>query len=126
MAIVVSWFRLEPAGGERAVQNRRHLLDLVENEHRSKLDRHLREQSVQHHTRSPGVDLLVRNGVIYDGRGGAPVRGDVAVRDGRVVATGTLRDYTATREVDAESGPAESPCTFAPTRRSPGSFRPSW
>ena len=48
------------------------------------------------------VDLLVRNGVIYDGRGGAPVRGDVAVRDGRVVATGTLRDYTATREVDAK------------------------
>lgn len=47
------------------------------------------------------VDLLVRNGVIYDGRGGAPIRGDVAVRDGRVVATGTLRDYTATREVDA-------------------------
>ena len=37
------------------------------------------------------VDLLIRNGVIYDGSGGAPVRGDVAVRDGRVVATGTLQ-----------------------------------
>ncbi len=48
------------------------------------------------------VDLLISNGVIYDGRGGAPVRGDVAVRDGRVVATGTLRDYTAAREVDAK------------------------
>jgi N-acyl-D-amino-acid deacylase len=48
------------------------------------------------------VDLLIRNGVIYDGRGGAPLRGDVAVRDGRVVATGTLRDYTAKSEVDAK------------------------
>ena len=37
------------------------------------------------------VDLLIRNGVIYDGRGGAPVRGDVAVRDGRVVAFGALQ-----------------------------------
>jgi N-acyl-D-amino-acid deacylase len=48
------------------------------------------------------VDLLIRNGVIYDGRGGAPVRGDVAVREGRVVATGTLRDYAAKSEVDAK------------------------
>jgi N-acyl-D-amino-acid deacylase len=48
------------------------------------------------------VDLVIRNGVIYDGRGGAPIRGDVAVRDGRVVATGTLTGYTATREVDAK------------------------
>jgi N-acyl-D-amino-acid deacylase len=47
------------------------------------------------------VDLLIRNGTIYDGRGGAPVRGDVAVRDGRVIAMGTLRDYSATREVNA-------------------------
>ena len=48
------------------------------------------------------VDLLIRNGVIYDGRGGAPIRGDVAVRDGRIVATGTLTGYTAAREVDAK------------------------
>jgi N-acyl-D-amino-acid deacylase len=47
------------------------------------------------------VDLLIRNGTIYDGSGGAPVRGDVAVRDGRVIATGALSDYSATREVNA-------------------------
>ena len=47
------------------------------------------------------VDLLIRNGVIYDGRGGEPFRGDVAVKAGRVVASGTLRDYTADREVNA-------------------------
>jgi N-acyl-D-amino-acid deacylase len=47
------------------------------------------------------VDLLIRNGTIYDGRGGAPVRGDVAVRDGRVIALGTLSDYSASSEVNA-------------------------
>ena len=47
------------------------------------------------------VDLLIRNGVIYDGRGGEPIRGDVAVKAGRVVASGKLRDYTADREVNA-------------------------
>jgi N-acyl-D-amino-acid deacylase len=31
-------------------------------------------------------DLLIRNGTIVDGTGGAPYRGDVAVRDGMVVA----------------------------------------
>ncbi|HET9448836.1 MAG TPA: hypothetical protein VFO35_21375, partial [Steroidobacteraceae bacterium] len=47
------------------------------------------------------VDLLIRNGTIYDGSGLAPVRGDVAVRDGRVVAMGALSDYSAAREVNA-------------------------
>lgn len=47
------------------------------------------------------VDLLIRNGVIYDGSGGAPIRGDVAVKGGRVVATGKLQDYSAEREVNA-------------------------
>lgn len=48
------------------------------------------------------VDLLIRDGTIYDGRGGPPVRGDVAVRDGRVVAFGKLQDYAAERSVDAK------------------------
>jgi N-acyl-D-amino-acid deacylase len=47
------------------------------------------------------VDLLIRNGVIYDGRGGDPIRGDVAVRDGKIVAFGRLQDYTAGTTVDA-------------------------
>ncbi|MGH8178899.1 MAG: N-acyl-D-amino-acid deacylase family protein [Steroidobacter sp.] len=54
------------------------------------------------------VDLLIRNGVIYDGGGGAPVRGDVAVRDGRIIAAGRLSDYTAKQELDAR-GLAVSP-----------------
>lgn len=50
------------------------------------------------------VDLIVRDGVIYDGSGGTPVRGDVAVRDGRIVATGAtgkLANYTGKQEVNA-------------------------
>ena len=47
------------------------------------------------------VDLIVSNGVIYDGSGAAPVKGGVAVKDGRVVAIGELRGYTSARTVDA-------------------------
>jgi N-acyl-D-amino-acid deacylase len=47
------------------------------------------------------VDLLVRNGVIYAGSGDAPVRGDIAVKDGRVVAKGALNQYSAKHEIDA-------------------------
>jgi N-acyl-D-amino-acid deacylase len=47
------------------------------------------------------VDLIIRNGVIYDGSGRDPVRGDVAVKAGRVVATGKLQDYSADKEVNA-------------------------
>ena len=43
------------------------------------------------------VDLIIRNGVIYDGTRRRAVRGDVAVKAGRVVATGKLQDYTADR-----------------------------
>ncbi len=48
------------------------------------------------------VDLLIQNGVIYDGSGGNPVKGDVAVRGGRVVAVGKLADYQAKQKLDAK------------------------
>ncbi len=48
------------------------------------------------------VDLLIRNGVIYDGHGNAPIRGDLAVDDGRVVAVGMLADTRARKEIDAK------------------------
>lgn len=54
------------------------------------------------------VDLLIRNGVIYDGSGAAPVHGAIAVSKGRVVASGALTGYSATQELDAK-GLAVSP-----------------
>ena len=45
-------------------------------------------------------DLVVRNGLIVDGTGAEPYRGDVAVADQRIVAVGEVEDRGA-REVDA-------------------------
>jgi len=48
------------------------------------------------------VDLLIDNGIIYDGSGGNPVKGSVAVRNGRVVAVGKLTDHRGKQTVDAK------------------------
>lgn len=48
------------------------------------------------------VDLLIQNGVIYDGSGRDPIKGDLAVRDGRVVAVGKLTNYQARQKLDAK------------------------
>ena len=45
-------------------------------------------------------DLLIRNGTIVDGLGGEPYVGDVAVRDGRIEAVGSVNGDAA-REIDA-------------------------
>jgi N-acyl-D-amino-acid deacylase len=50
---------------------------------------------------STRVELLIRNGVIYDGTGGTPFNGDIAVTGSRVVAIGKLDGYTADQTVDA-------------------------
>jgi N-acyl-D-aspartate/D-glutamate deacylase len=42
------------------------------------------------------VDILLQNGTIVDGAGGAPYEGDVAIKDGRIVAVGTF-DGTASK-----------------------------
>lgn len=44
--------------------------------------------------------LVIRGGLIVDGRGGPPVRGDVAVDSGRVVAVGDCREHSGV-EIDA-------------------------
>jgi len=48
-------------------------------------------------------DLLIKNGTIVDGTGEAPYRGDVAVRDGKIVAIGEVDASEGAREtIDAE------------------------
>ncbi|WP_343710173.1 amidohydrolase family protein [Mycobacterium sp.] len=46
-------------------------------------------------------DLVIRNGSIVDGTGGEPYVGDVAVRDGVIVAVGDSVDGAGVREIDA-------------------------
>jgi len=53
-------------------------------------------------------DLLIRDGTIYDGSGGAPYIGDVAVRHDRIVYVGPHRTMKALKVVDAR-GLAVSP-----------------
>jgi N-acyl-D-amino-acid deacylase len=50
----------------------------------------------------PGLDLLVRNGMVLDGTGVAERRLDVGIRDGMIVALGDLSSATAGRTIDAK------------------------
>ncbi|MEL7450826.1 MAG: D-aminoacylase [Pseudomonadota bacterium] len=56
---------------------------------------------------STGFDVLITNGMVYDGSGGDPVRADVAIDGDRIVAIGTDLGEAATT-VDA-SGKAVAP-----------------
>ncbi|MDB5471137.1 MAG: aminoacylase [Caulobacter sp.] len=55
----------------------------------------------------PAYDLVVRGGMIYDGSGGAPYRGDVAIQGDRIVKLGKVSGR-GTREIDA-AGKAVAP-----------------
>jgi N-acyl-D-amino-acid deacylase len=53
-------------------------------------------------------DVIVRGGTIYDGLGGEPFVGDVAIDGERIAAIGNLAEQTGTLEIDA-SGKAVAP-----------------
>ena len=53
-------------------------------------------------------DLIIRNGMIYDGTGRPPFRGDVAVRGDKIVAVGEVPAAHARHVIDAH-GMAVSP-----------------
>ena len=51
---------------------------------------------------APGsYDLLIRNGLIYDGSGGAPYAGDIGIKGDRIVYAGPATAAPAARTVDA-------------------------
>ena len=58
----------------------------------------------------PGYDLVIRNGTVYDGSGGAPVQVDIAVTGDRIAAVGEIGDFdsSAVKTIDA-SGLAVAP-----------------
>lgn len=49
----------------------------------------------------PKYDVIIRGGTIYDGSGGAPYVGDVAINGDRIAAVGPSIAANASREVDA-------------------------
>ena len=58
---------------------------------------------------APGrYDLVIRNGTVYDGSGGAPVKADIGIRDDRIADIGDLSKASARRKVDA-TGMAVAP-----------------
>ena len=48
-------------------------------------------------------ELIIRGGTIYDGLGGPPYVGDLAITGDRIAAVGDLSKATADREIDAEN-----------------------
>ncbi|HEV8242150.1 MAG TPA: D-aminoacylase [Thermoanaerobaculia bacterium] len=55
-----------------------------------------------------GFDLVLRNGIVYDGSGGPPVTADVGIRGDRIAAVGDLHAAKAAQTIDA-SGLAVAP-----------------
>ena len=47
-------------------------------------------------------DVIIRGGTIYDGSGGKPITGDVAIRGDRIVAVGDLKQLTGATDIDAD------------------------
>ena len=48
------------------------------------------------------ADILISNGKVMDGTGNSWYYADVAVKDGKIIAIGKLKDYTATKMLDAK------------------------
>ncbi len=47
-------------------------------------------------------DLIIRNGLVYDGTGTPPVKADVAIQADTLVAIGDLKNAIGTKEIDAK------------------------
>lgn len=51
---------------------------------------------------TPSFDTIIKNGVIYAGDGKPPIRGDIAIRDGRIAAIGQDLGTSARTVLDAK------------------------
>jgi len=47
------------------------------------------------------ADIIIKNGRILDGTGNSWVRGDVAIKDGKIIRVGYFNDITASKIIDA-------------------------
>ena len=56
----------------------------------------------------PTYDVVIRGGTIYDGTGAAPIAGDLAIDDDRIVSVGPVLEARGTVEIDA-AGMAVTP-----------------
>jgi len=52
-------------------------------------------------TSSPDFDIILRNGMIYDGSGSLPYAGDIAISGDTIAAIGDLKSYKGKTELDA-------------------------
>src|ERR1700753_1559030 len=59
-------------------------------------------------TTKPHFDKIIRNGLIYDGRGGTPYKADIGVNADTIAQIGDLPTASATEETDAK-GKAVAP-----------------
>lgn len=51
---------------------------------------------------TPTIDLLLRNGMIYDGSGSAPYRGQIAISGDKIIYVGAQRKMTAKTVIDVK------------------------
>ena len=50
----------------------------------------------------PDLDVVIRQGMIFDGTGGPRYRADIGIKDGRIAEIGRIPRSRAAREIDAE------------------------
>src|SRR5262245_65648748 len=53
-------------------------------------------------TQQDAYDIIIKNGVVYDGGGGRPRRADVGVKGDRIAAVGDLKSAKAATVIDAD------------------------
>jgi N-acyl-D-amino-acid deacylase len=57
---------------------------------------------IQHKDNKLQYDIIIRNGMIYDGNGGKPFKGDIAINADTIAAIGNLGDAQAIETLDAK------------------------